>query len=143
MNLDISPLEKAIAQVDDALELYSSDLAASNERLKLHLRAASIQAFEFTYELTIKYLRRYLELSESSPGKTDSMSFFDLIRQGYEVGLIEAELVEWKLFRQQRGTTSHTYNEDKAQEIFCAIPNFLKESKFLARELKSRQDTLS
>ena len=139
MNLDISALERAIAQVDDALDLYGSDLALSNERLKLHLRAASIQAFKFTYELTIKYL----ELNESSPGKTDGMSFFELIRQGYEVGLIDAELVQWKLFRKHRGTTSHTYDDDKAQEIFLAIPNFVKETKFFVCQIKNRQVQVS
>ena len=140
MIVDISSLQKAIAQADEALALHSLEAAAGNDRLALHLRAASIQAFEFTYELCLKTLKRYLEATSSSPAPIDEMSFSDLIRLGYETGLLDAELLQWRMFRRDRGTTSHTYDETKAQEIFDAIPAFLREAKFLVRQITCRQD---
>jgi nucleotidyltransferase substrate binding protein (TIGR01987 family) len=142
MNLDLSSFLKAIAQTDEALALHAIEVTRGQDRLALHLRAASIQAFEFTYELSIKVLKRFLEATNPNPALLDTMSFNDLIRTGYEAGLLDAELSQWKSFRQSRGTTSHTYDETKAQEIFETIPAFLLEAKFLARQIENRQEKL-
>jgi nucleotidyltransferase substrate binding protein (TIGR01987 family) len=140
MKLDLSSLRNAIGQLEDALELSSSDLAKSNAKLALHLRAAAIQAFEFTYELSIKMLKRYLETAEPNPGAVQEMSFNELVRRAYATGLLNAELVEWKIFRKNRGTTSHTYDSSKAQEVYEAIPAFLREAKFILAQIEQRQE---
>ena len=140
MTLDIAPFLKAIAQVDEALVYCNSELALSDERLALHLRAAAIQAFELTYELTFKTLKRYLEATEVSPSEIDEMNFNNLVRRGLEAGLLSAELVAWKQFRKDRGTTSHTYNEDKAEAVFKSIPAFLQEAKYLAAQIQIRAE---
>ena len=54
MKLDLTPLEDAVAQLEEGLDIYHSDLALTDPRLKKHLRAAVIQAFEFTYELSFR-----------------------------------------------------------------------------------------
>ena len=140
MTIDIAPFLKAIAQVDEALVYCNSELAHSDERLALHLRAAAIQAFEFTYELTFKTLKRYLEMTEVSPSEIDEMSFNNLVRRGLEAGLLSAELVVWKQFRKDRGTTSHTYNEDKAEAVVMSIPAFLQKAKYLAAQIQIRAE---
>lgn len=140
MTLDLTSLSKAIAQTDDALGYCASDLARQNVGLRLHLRAAAIQAFEFTYELSIKTLKRYLEATLSSSDLVDQMSFNELVRAGYEAGLLDVELTDWKAFRKSRGITSHTYDENKAQSVFESIPAFLKEAKFLEAQIRLRQD---
>ena len=91
--IDLSSFHKAIAQVDAALAFCESAMAHSNPRLALHLRAAAIQAFEFIYELAVKTLKRFLEMTDPYPSAIDEMSFNDLIRRGYELGLLRAELV--------------------------------------------------
>ena len=138
--IDLSAFEKAIAQADEALDFCRSDLATKNPRLALHLRAAAIQAFEFTYELAIKMLKRFLQLNEPNPSIIDEMSFNDLVRRGYEVDLLQAELIAWKQFRKDRGTTSHAYDELKALEVFVGIPAFLVEAKHLCAEITRRQE---
>ena len=138
--IDLSAFEKVIAQADEALDFCRSDLATKNPRLALHLRAAAIQAFEFTYELSIKTLKRFLELNEPNPSIIDEMSFNDLVRRGYETGILKAELVAWKQFRKDRGTTSHAYDELKALEVFTGIPAFLVEAKHLCAEITRRQE---
>ena len=61
MRLDLTPLDHAIAQLEEAIEYHGSDLASGDPALKLHLRAAAIQAFEFTYQLSFKMAKRHLE----------------------------------------------------------------------------------
>jgi nucleotidyltransferase substrate binding protein (TIGR01987 family) len=140
MKLDLSSLQKAIAQMEEALSFCNSELARNNPRLALHLRAATIQAFEFTYELSYKILKRYLEATEPNPAAVEEMSFNELVRRGFELGLLQAEITEWKEFRKDRGTTSHTYDEAKAQDVFETIPAFLAEAKFLMSQIQKRQE---
>lgn len=140
MQLDLSALQNAIAQLDEALAFCHSELANSNPRLALHLRAAAIQAFEFTYELCYKTLRRYLQATEPNPAAAEEMTFNELIRRGYALGLLQAEISTWQAFRKDRGTTSHTYDETKAAEIFAALPTFLNEARFLLQQIQTRQE---
>jgi len=139
MPLNLSPLNKAIIQTEKSLEYCESDFAKSDQQLALQLRAGAIQAFEFTYELVIKMLKRYLEQTETTAANIDHMSFNSLIRLGFERGLLKAELVEWKKFRDRRNITSHTYDEQKAQAVYETIPLFLAEAKFLYAEITQRQ----
>ena len=137
--LDLSSLQRAIGQLDEAIAFCGSDLAKGNPRLAVHLRAAAIQAFEFTYELAIKSLKRHLEASEPNPAAVEEMSFNEMIRRGYQLGLLQAEMPAWRAFRRDRGTTSHAYDEAKAQEVFDAIPAFATEAKFLLAQIERRQ----
>lgn len=41
MKLDLTPLEDAVAQLEEGLDIYHSDLALTDPRLKKHLRATS------------------------------------------------------------------------------------------------------
>jgi nucleotidyltransferase substrate binding protein (TIGR01987 family) len=143
MNLDLSSLRNAVAQVEEALAYARSDLATGDPKLARHLRAAAIQAFEFTYELSVKMLKRYLEATEANPASVDELTFNDLIRRGYEVGLLQAELADWKEFRRDRGTTSHAHDEKKAMDVYETIPAFLTEARFLLDQIARRQDGAS
>lgn len=143
MILNLSSLECAISQLEESLEFYHSDLAKDNAKLRVHLRAAAIQAFEFTYELSIRTLKRFLENTEPNPSSIDEMTFNELIRLAYERGVLRFELSRWKEFRKDRGTTSHAYNEAKAIDVFDSIPDFLSEAKFLRAEIERRQQLTS
>lgn len=136
--LNLSALIKAINQLEESLVYYHSDLVQQHAGLIQHMRAAAIQAFEFTYELTWKMLKRYLVLTEPNPHEIEEMSFSDLIRTGCERGLLQSELSLWKSFRQDRSVTSHTYDDLKAQEVFEHIPLFLKEAQNLLSTLQTR-----
>ena len=142
MPIDLSPLEDAALQLEEALEIYHSDIALSDPRLKRHLRAATIQAFEFTYELSFRMLRRYLELASANPAEIDGLVFNDVIREAFRQALVRSELPAWREFRRNRGTTSHTYNEEQAQEVFESIPDFLQEARYLLDRLQERNETL-
>ncbi len=140
--MNLTPLEDAVAQLEEALDLFYSDLAEADPRLKRHLRAAVIQAFEFTYELSFKMLKRYLELASANPAEVDALVFNDVIREGFRQALLRSELLVWKEFRRNRGTTNHAYNEEKAQEVFESAPDFLQEARYLLNQLHKRNDSL-
>jgi len=80
MTLDLKSLENAIKQLKSALEYCHSDLAKADPILEIHLRAAAIQAFEFTYEISHKIMKRHLEATSANPAEIDKMSFQDIIR---------------------------------------------------------------
>lgn len=137
--LELDSLQKAIIQLEDALSLLQSDLPKREPQVKVHLQAAAIQAFEFTYELTYKMLKRYLKATEPNAEEVEGLSFNDLIRLAFDHGLVKDELTQWKFFRKNRGTTSHTYDEVKAVEVLQTVPVFLDEAKFVLQQLQKRQ----
>jgi nucleotidyltransferase substrate binding protein (TIGR01987 family) len=143
MKIDVSTLQKAIAQGREAIAYYEKQVSSGELGLALHIRAGAIQAFEFTYELSLKILKRYLAEHHLSPTEVSALSFNDLIRKGLEVGVLNAELVQWKEFRKDCDTTSHTYDETKAVEVYTSIPMFLDEAQFLVYHINLRQEDVS
>jgi nucleotidyltransferase substrate binding protein (TIGR01987 family) len=136
--LNFSSLDNAITQLEMSLTYANSDLAKTDSNVALLFRSASIQAFEYTYELSHKFLKRYLEATDPSPQTIDAMNFQDLIRTGAEKGLLKNSWDVWQLYRKARGTTSHTYSEMTASKVFSMIPNFLEDARFLRDKLVER-----
>jgi nucleotidyltransferase substrate binding protein (TIGR01987 family) len=130
--LDFSSLEKAIAQMDAGLR---EALAAPGGEL---LRDGVIQRFEYTYELSWKMLKRYLEATLPNSEEVDGMSFQTLIRTGSEQGLLLSGWENWVRYRKARGSTSHTYDEEKAREVFRIVPEFLQEARYLLDRLTEK-----
>lgn len=69
MTLDISPLRSVIQGLDEGLARYLTDTSDTQ------IRDGLIQRFEFTYELSHKMLKRYLESASATPGEFDSADF--------------------------------------------------------------------
>jgi len=130
--IDLSPLEKAHNSLKEILVRYEK------EHLDLAIRDAVIQRFEYTYSLTLKMIRRYLELSLDEPMTVDGMDFNSIIRKSNEIGLIFNNLEKWNDYRLARNLTSHTYDENKAMEVVSIVPEFESDISFLLSELKKR-----
>jgi nucleotidyltransferase substrate binding protein (TIGR01987 family) len=131
MKLDLSSLKKAINALNRALNEYEKNPSE-------FVKDSCIQRFEFTYELSHKFIKRYLEITEANPDEIEEMSFQQLIRRATEKGLLLSDWETWKDYRKSRGKTSHTYDEDTATEVFEAIPDFLKEAEYLYKCLEER-----
>jgi len=142
MKIDFSPFEKALGQLEKSLNYYYSEMAENDSDLKEQFRAAVIQAFEFTYELAYKMIRRQLAQIVPYPAELKEMNFMDLIRDANEAGLI-IEAPHFRIYREKRNITSHTYDENKAAEIISIIGMFLNDMKYLLNELKKRNDGTS
>jgi nucleotidyltransferase substrate binding protein (TIGR01987 family) len=130
--LDIKPFERALGQFEIAVAALDAD---PHNAL---IRDALIQRFEFTYELSIKMLRRYLRLVAISEDEVNELTFRDLIRRASELNLIQGGLVNWVAFRQARNDTVHTYNEVRAIEVAGATREFALEARTLLDALKEK-----
>ena len=135
MSIDITSFKSAISQLGKALDYANSPMAASDEGLQEQLRNSVIQCFEFTYELSHKMLKRYLESTAASPDEIDTLTFQNLIRSGNEKGLLRSDWGQWRAYRQARTDSSHTYDQEKAEAVFALAPDFLEEAKFLAEKI--------
>lgn len=138
MNLDYTPLGNAIAQLEKSLTYANSDAAMADPGLREQLRNSVIQCFEFTYELSWKMLKRYLEETEANPSEIDISTFQNLIRLGNERALLRSDWRQWKTYRQARTDSSHTYDATKAEAVFAVAPDFLIEARRLFEELLRR-----
>lgn len=135
MFLDISPLTNAITRLAEGLARYQADIHDTQ------IRDGLIQRFEFTYELSHKMLKRYLEASSANPSEFDQADFHYLIRSANEQGLLLGDWSRWRLYRDMRAKTSHAYDEAVALEVVGAIPDFLKEAQYLHQQLTQRLPT--
>jgi nucleotidyltransferase substrate binding protein (TIGR01987 family) len=75
-----------------------------------------IKAFEYTYELAWNTIKDFLEYS----GQTDVYGSRDAFRKAFELGLVE-DGEGWMDMLKSRNATSHTYNEETAEEICNAV----------------------
>ena len=130
--LDLSSLKKAISKLDEGLARYNLNIGDDQ------LRDGLIQRFEFTYELSHKMLKRYLEMSSPNPDEIDQMDFQNLIRTANEQGLLLSDWSVWRIYRDQRARTSHTYDQEVAEKVLTIIPQFLKEAQFLNSAISER-----
>ncbi len=97
-----------------------------------------IQAFEFTHELAWKTLKDFLE----SRGYKDIFGFKDTTRLAFKTELIQNG-ENWMNMIKARNMTSHTYNEEPANEITNNVKNFyyneLKKLQEKFQELKQKE----
>ncbi len=129
--LDITPLLNAIERLDEGLKRYQQDIS------DIQIRDGLIQRFEFTYELSHKMLKRYLEMTSPSADTIDQMTFQDLIRSSNERHLLLGNWLDWRNYREMRSRTSHTYDENTALDVVAGIPKFLEEVQFLGAKLEA------
>jgi nucleotidyltransferase substrate binding protein (TIGR01987 family) len=132
MKLSFTSFQKAVESLNEVLNVYQDD--PSNT----FYRDACIQRFECSYELSVKMLKRYLEMSEASTSSIDALSFSDVIRLANERDLLLSNWEAWRDFRFARNITSHAYDEKKAKEVVKIIPQFYTELLFLLDKLKSK-----
>jgi nucleotidyltransferase substrate binding protein (TIGR01987 family) len=98
-------------------------------------RAAVIQHFEICYELSWKYMQRWLEICNGDA--VDGLSKKVLFRLAQEKNLI-ADFEKWSLFHSARNRTSHIYDESVAEEVYRVAKESKKYIEELISELEAR-----
>lgn len=96
-------------------------------------RDATIQRFEFTFELSWKLMQEALRtegLSIASPK--------EVIRKSADIGLINNPQ-NWFGFLQARNLTVHTYEERLAKKIYKKAKEFITKVENLLVELEKRK----
>ena len=99
--------KKALSQLDKFIE--KGDLSDLEQQ-------GLIQAFEYTYELAWNLIKDYFEYQ----GETGIQGSRDAFRLGFKRGTIEDGEI-WMSMIESRSKTSHTYDEEIADEIAGAI----------------------
>jgi len=131
--IDLTPLRKALAMLREALAFWNAQ--PDGAPLKPHLRSAVIQSFEFTYELSVRLLRRVLIERVESADRVVNLSFNDLLRSGADAGLLAAP-DRWREWREMRNATTHAYDETTAQAVAARAAVFVEDAAALLSALE-------
>jgi nucleotidyltransferase substrate binding protein (TIGR01987 family) len=102
------------------------------------IRAGVIQHFEFTYELSWKFIRRWLE-TNIGRDSADGVTRRELFRMGAENRLID-DVEAWMRYHTARNSTSHTYNLSIAAQVYAASLDFVHDAGRLLAALEARND---
>ena len=137
MKLDCSSLENAVSQLKKSFEYLLSDLAKNDSDLRDQFRAATVKAFEFSYELAIKMIRRQLAAVVANPDALRRSAFADVMREAADAGIIQ-DAPSFMRYRQLRSMTSYTYNDDQAEATVAAVRDFISDMDFLLKKLEKR-----
>ncbi|MEX2592577.1 MAG: nucleotidyltransferase substrate binding protein [Anditalea sp.] len=106
----LSNFNRALSQLELAVQLARERALSDLERQGL------IQAFEFTHELAWNVMKDYFFYQ----GQDQITGSRDAIRAAFNTGLIDDGKV-WMNTVKSRNKTSHTYNEETANEISSEI----------------------
>jgi nucleotidyltransferase substrate binding protein (TIGR01987 family) len=98
--------DRALYQLESAVQLAHESALSDLEKLGL------IQAFEFTHELAWNVMKDYFVYQ----GQNLITGSRDAIRTAFNNGLID-DGEAWMNTIKSRNKTSHTYNEETAEEI--------------------------
>lgn len=137
--LNFDSLHSALLSLENGLDVVSDAgwFSQQSDKVQNTLVAGVIQNFEIVYELGFKMLRRQIEAESASPDEVDTFNFRDVLRAGAEKGLI-ADVEAWLRYRQMRNITAHTYDHDKAKQVYQGTLLFLTDARALLAALEAR-----
>ena len=137
MSLQLDSLAKSIDILERSIKT-ANRVDDSDEDLQETVRAGVIHSFELAYELSWKMIKRWLE-ENIGAASVDGVTQRNLLRLGAENRLIaDSEL--WMDYHKARNATSHTYNEDAAENVFAKASEFVHDAKHLLKMLEARND---
>lgn len=138
--LDLTNLQKSIGVLDNLLTKLNdpANISFLDKTLQDGLVAGAIQNFEVTYELSWKFLKRWLEQNLGS-SIVDGVARRELFRYAHENLLIDS-VEQWMLYHRARNETSYTYDSITSDEVFAISKDFLIDAKKLYTNLVARND---
>ena len=130
-------LQLAITSLAEAIDVVADEQWFNQQKKAVQntLIAGAIKNFEFVYELSIKMLKRQMEIESATPEEIDFTSYRGMLRTAAEKGLIQ-NIDAWFEYRQMRNITSHTYDHEKAQQVYEMTSGFLKDASTLLHKLE-------
>jgi len=134
--LDIATLKGAVNALEGAIEEYNESFPDAGTRRRDVMRSGVIQNFEVAYELSWKFMKKWLEINVDQDiliGNTRK----DLYRIAWENRLI-LDVKAWWAFHEARNRTSHTYSPMTAEYVFNKAIEFLPIAKKYVADLEVR-----
>lgn len=110
--------KQAIDQLSDALDRFTEILAIPADE-NTYVIDAAIHRFEFVIELYWKAFKQVL----ATQGKIITLPK-QALQEAYQANWIEDETI-WLKMLQDRNSTSHTYKEKNALEIYQHLKDYL------------------
>lgn len=117
MPVSIAEYEKAVTALEQVIALPMNDV----------VRDATIQRFEFCVELSWKTARKVMGTQTTAPKQ--------VIREMAQAGLID-DVQVWFDALEKRNLSSHTYNEDLANDVYSFTKAFAFQFRALLNNLK-------
>ena len=138
-HLDLSALRGAVSSLEDGLEVVSDGdwFNLQSTKVQNTLIAGVIQNFEFVYEISFKMIKRQIEEESASPNEVDESNFREVLRVAAEKGLL-ADVEAWFKYRKMRNITAHTYDHEKAQQVYQDTLIFINDARALLIALEAR-----
>jgi len=138
MDLDLSSFRKAVGSLQRTLQVADDQgfMSGLSDSQKDAIRAGVIQNFEFTYELCWKFMRRWLDVNLGSTYVV-GVTRRQLFRLSAEHKLI-GDVDKWMEYHEARNETSHTYDENTAEDVFETAREFIADAETLLKALEDR-----
>lgn len=130
-----SNYQKALRKLEESVSYIENSGKQQTEILNEIIKEGLIQRFEYTHELAWNVMKDYVEFQ----GNAAVAGSRDSTREAFSLGLIQNGEV-WMDMISSRNKTSHTYNEETANEIYRKIldeyfPAFLDFEKVVESKL--------
>lgn len=144
-----SNFSRAMVKLQQSVEYILNDFVDENvdeegvdSVLDEMVKEGLIQRFEYTHELAWKVMKDYAEYQ----GVTSISGSRDAIREALQMNLIDSGEV-WMDMMLSRNKTSHTYNEETANEIYNKIlkeyfPEFKKFRSTMEEKRSGKQNQI-
>lgn len=128
----VDALKRSVKATDQNLESLSADLQET-------VRSGVIQNFEVAYEQCWKFMQRWLRENQTPEEADHPRTRKELFRMAARYELIPDPL-PWFDFGNARNLTTHTYDEQQAQESFDTARRFLSHAEHLLQRLQETND---
>ncbi len=138
MKLELTSLENATASLERSIHAATKFQATLPPELRETVRSGIIQNFEVAYELSWKMMKRWLETNISAES-VDGVTRRELFRLAAESRLLE-DVDLWMSFHAARNITSHTYDNNTAEEVSERAEQFVAAAQSLLASLRARND---
>lgn len=109
-------LEEAVSKIKEEYQIEEDGTIDEDSFLDDIIKEGLIQRFEYTHELAWNVMKDFLE----NAGNNNIFGSKDATKEAFAAGLITNGEV-WMDMIKSRNKTSHTYNEETADEIFMKI----------------------
>ena len=120
--IDYDKFQKSLKNLETQYQHYETMDESLPEWVKEAVPESIIQRFETCFDCMWKVLKRYLFEEMGLADVPNSPK--PLLRKANENNLLEADIKIWFHYLQQRNSTSHDYNGEKAQAVLQSIPDY-------------------
>lgn len=123
-------LDEKYAQLLQAMQAWQRALEAPFSDIS---RDASIQRYEFSFELLWKVIKKYLKEIEGFERNSPKACFRE-IRMTLEISEEDIEICMGMI--EDRNLSVHTYSEEMAMVLYNKLPEYLRVSNVIAEKIK-------